>query len=126
MTNNTSSKPGSGHFISLSTAITMTSTYRSNKESILIPDKRGLNILLNSETFNRSAFDALLAQPGCAGIRIYFGMTMDNKIRVIAVGVNAQDSDMLPGDEQAVDEFVIVEEGLPCPELCPAPSPLNE
>lgn len=117
---------GVNHFISLGTAVNMTSKYRDEKENILLPQYRNQNVLLISETFDRGAFDALLAQEGCAGIRIYFGMESGVQVRSLFVGVNAANEDMLPADlETLSDDNHIVEVGQPCPVLCPPPSPLN-
>jgi hypothetical protein len=116
-------------FISLSTAIEMTTLYRNQKEGILKPGYQGQNILPISESFDRNAFDSLLAQSGCEGLRIYYGMSEDFKIHAIIVGVNASGEDMLPdtkwaSDTEAGDE--IIENGNRCPDLCPPASPLNE
>ncbi len=116
---------GDTNLISLSTAKEMTLRYRTEKGNVL---KSGYeNILLLSETFNRDAFDKLLSQSGCVGVRVYFGMNADLTIKVIAVGVNADDRDILPLTENAElisdDEGVIVEEGRPCPPFCPPPPP---
>ena len=114
------------HFIPLPQAVAMTTLYRAEKENILMPEYRGKNILLISETFDRAAFDTLLAQSGCEKIRIYYGMEDGLKVRVLAVGVNEKDEDMLPSGDMAKDGGdKIVEVGQPCPELCPPPSPLN-
>jgi hypothetical protein len=124
-----SSITGLDHFISLDKAVEMTTVYRAEKENILIPELRGQNILLKSETFDRSAFDAVLAQDGCLGIRIYFGMEDGLKVRLLAVGVAEGNIDMLPngtvGLSATGDGGKIIENGQPCPELCPPDSPLD-
>ena len=106
--------PKADHFISLEQAKQMTATYRAEKE----------NILPFSETFERTAFDALLAEDGCEGIRIYFGMNADLMIKVIVVGVNDKNMDILPqeqGSTMAAGDGKIVEEGQRCPDYCPPP-----
>jgi hypothetical protein len=115
------------HFISLDQAIGMTTLYREEKENILIPELREQNILAICETFDRAAFDALLAQDGCEGIRIYYGMEEGLKVRAIFVGVNEENEDMLPSGEglESTEGNNIVEAGQVCPVLCPPPSPLN-
>src|SRR6266487_1896594 len=116
--------PSGSHSISLQEAIEMTSRYRSQRETVLTPAHKG--ILLTCETFNRSAFDALLAEPDCVGIRIYFGMAKDLTIKLIAVGLNEKDEDILPSAiSTAEDDKTISENGLPCPPVCPPSSPLN-
>jgi len=121
------------HSITLSRAIQMTTLFRENREEILGEAFRGKNILPYSETFDRAAFDALLAQPGCVSIRIYYGMDEDLKVHVISVGVDENNVDLLPSsgtiyrlaslEEEPTD--AIVEVGKRCPEDCPPPSPLN-
>jgi hypothetical protein len=117
----------SNHFIPLTQAVEMTQRYRNEKENILKPEYQGKNILLICETFDRDAFDTLLAQAGCEKLRIYFGMDTTLKVKTITVGVNAQNEDMLPSGSSLTGGGGnnIVEEGLPCPEWCPPPSPLN-
>ncbi|MBL7710760.1 MAG: hypothetical protein JNJ86_16940 [Chitinophagaceae bacterium] len=114
-------------FISLPQAVDMTTLYRNMRETILAPEFRGQNILALSETFDRVTFDTLLAKSGCAGIRIYYGMDVSQKVHAIAVAVNDKNEDMLAvgaatnltgGDD-------IVENGRRCPEDCPPESPLN-
>lgn len=127
MASSTSLPSGANHFISLGKAIQMTSKCRSEKENVLTPDLRNQKIIFTCETFNRDAFDKLLAQQGCAGIRIYTGMNDQMQLRAIVVGVNESNEDMLPDQAGAsdTDGNSIVEEGQLCPDLCPPSSPLN-
>ena len=117
--------PSGSHSISLQEAIEMTSRFRSQRPNVLAPDHKG--ILLTCETFNRAGFDDLLAEPDCVGIRIYFGMDKDLTIKLIAVGVNEKDEDILPSGESNMtdNDKPITENGLPCPPVCPPHSPLN-
>lgn len=122
--------PVNSHFISLDQAIAMTTTYRSNREAILAPAYQKQDILPLSETFNRQALDQLLATPGCAGLRIYYGMDEALKVHTVMVAVNDLNQDILPASAQTVsvanaDDPVIVEEGQRCPPICPDDSPLN-
>lgn len=120
--------PGS-HFIALPRAIEMTSLYRSQKENILALAFKNQNILPVCETFNRTDLDTVLSHNGCVGLRVYFGMDELLKVRVIMVGVNENNEDMLPvtsaleTDSDTGDD--ILEEGHRCPPACPPPSPLN-
>jgi hypothetical protein len=118
------------HKISLKRSIEMTSLYRKNKEKILLPDVLGKNILPISETFNREAIDRLLAQPNCAGLRIYYSMDESLKLHAIIVGVDEANKDILPSSTESKegddDGGEIVEDGVLCPPNCPKdPSPLN-
>lgn len=136
------------HGIPLSQAIEMTARYRPFREAILKPEFQGMELLPLSETFNRAAFEKLLAQPGCAGIRAYLGMDAEKKVKLIFVGVNDANEDILPskpiaasaaatsgitppgatadGDDDDDDDGGVVEEGQRCPPLCPPSSPLNQ
>lgn len=119
---------GENHSISLETAIEMTSRCRAQKENILGPEFQNRKVVFTCETFNRAAFDRLLAQTGCAGIRIYSAMDESMRLRLIAVGVNENNEDMLPnatGTLAAQNENSITEEGQLCPDLCPPSSVLN-
>lgn len=124
----TNTLPGpNAHFITLNNAVEMTGRYRSDKEAILATAYQNQNILPNSETFNRNAFDTLLATEGCAGIRIYYGMDENLKLHAILVAVNEDNEDLLPQQNSlTVTDPPIVEEGQRCPDLCPPPSELND
>ena len=113
--------------ISLQQAIDMTTLYRAQKENILAPGYKDQNILAICETFDRSVFDTVLAQEGCAGLRIYYGMDTSLKVHAIVVGVNDKDEDMLPPEsiQAGGGEGSIIEDGNRCPDLCPPVSPLN-
>ena|ERR1043166_7731341 len=126
MASNTPLLPGVNHFISLEKAKEMTALFRAQKENILDPAYRGKNILSICETFNRDIFDAILAETGCVAMRIYFGMDPDLKVKVILVGVNEKNQDILPTSstisaENDDDPVPIGEIGAPCPDFCPEP-----
>ncbi len=106
------------NLISLQRAIDMTTLYRANKTKILA---QGTNpdVLPICETFDRAAYDTLLAQPGCVKVRTYLGMNPDLTISVITVGVDSNDRDMVN------DGNAIVDNGTRCPISCPPSSPLN-
>ena len=113
------------HSITLAQAVEMTKLYRSKKEDILKPEYAGKNILTFSESLDREIIDNILAQADCQGIRVYFGMNPDLQQRVIIVGVNSNNEDILPDEADAdVDEDNIAEDGNVCPPLCPPKSPL--
>lgn len=116
--------PTNSHVISLDRAKEMTATYRTNRETILLPQNQGQDILPLSETFNRQAFDQLLGTPGCAGIRIYYGMDEQLKVHAVIVAVNESNEDLLPASaaqaaDEAIDDPVIIDEGQRCPPICP-------
>jgi len=131
------------HFISLDQAIQMTTTYRENRNTILAPNYQGADYLPNAETFDRAAFDTILAKPSCASLRIYYSMDNELKVHAIIVGVDADGQDILPnaaiitteegspllsetGESLSAesDEEEIIEMGQRCPPYCTI-SPLN-
>ncbi len=60
--------------------------------------------------FDRAAFDEILAQPGCAGIRFYHARDASGKATLVFVGVTGEQVDMLDGP--------IIENHQPCPPYC--------
>lgn len=119
------------HFISLQTAIEMTSLYRNQRENILKTAFQNQKILPLSEHFERAPFDTLLAKENCEGLRIYYGMTEDFKIHAIIVATNENGNDILPDENSArvttseTEDGDIVELSTRCPDICPESSPLN-
>ena len=59
--------------------------------------------------FAREAFDEILAQPGCTGIRFYHGRDASGKPTLLFVGVTEDKVDMLD---------TIIENHQPCPPYC--------
>ena len=109
------------NFISLQTATTMTTNYRSGKENILKTSFQNQGILPICETFGRAAFDTILSDSNCQKVRVYLCLGTGNKVRVLVVGVNSNDEDILPSGT----EDKIIEDGVRCPDVCPPPSALN-
>jgi len=107
-------------FISLHDAIILTSDFRSNKENILATAYRGVGTLPICETFDRSVLDDLLAQTGCEKIRVYLGMDTNYKVKIVVVGVDSHDEDILTSGTE-----LIAEDGYRCPTQCPPSSSLN-
>ncbi|RZK13250.1 MAG: hypothetical protein EOO46_00125 [Flavobacterium sp.] len=105
----------------------MTLEYRNERENILANQYQDAGILPLSETFNRAAVDALLAQTGCAGLRIYYGMDETLKVHAILVAVDELNADILPSTQTSLTavEDVIMEISQRCPDVCPPASPLN-
>lgn len=66
--------------------------------------------------FPREVIDRVLAQPGCAGLRFYFGTKSDGSLALVVVGIDANEADMTDG--------VIIEDHYPCPPFCDATSSL--
>jgi hypothetical protein len=111
------------HEITLSEAIDLTKRFRDLRPTVINPVHVNDDIVANSETFDRAAIEALLEQPDCQKIRIYYGMTPDLKIHAVLVGANSEDLDILPvgGNPSGL----IMEGAQRCPTDCPPESPLN-
>ncbi len=88
--------PSSNHDITLVQALIMVNRYRANRNSILKPEYQDQDILQISETLDRSAFDDLLAEPGCAKIRLYYGMDEKLQVYAIFVAADTDEYDILP------------------------------
>jgi hypothetical protein len=73
--------------------------------------------------FDRGAFDALLGQPGCAGIRVYRAAKDDGTEQLVVVGTDEKGNDLLPAT--ADGKGLVAELAWPCPPACGAPSVLG-
>lgn len=110
-----------GHRITLVRATEMTAIYRENREE---------NYPV-CETFHREAVEWLLKVPGCAHLRIYYGMMPDKSVHAILVAADAAGNDILPSHNYPYppggggDDGEILEDGARCPDQCPPPSPLT-
>jgi hypothetical protein len=121
------------HLISLDQAKKMTKKFREDKRQIVKDEFHGKHIIPTCETFERDAFDQILKQSGCVGVRAYYAMDDDKKLHLIFVGVNSKNEDILPpvstGIAQDAAQLegigVVVENGTRCPADCPPTSPLN-
>jgi hypothetical protein len=126
------------HLITKDKARQLTSEYRKNRKHILKDEFSNKTILPICETFERAAFDRVLAQEGCVGLRVYFGMNEEMNVNLVIVGVNDRNEDMLTplsqpaGDVTRMafastttdDDDPIIESGTQCPTNCPPPSEL--
>lgn len=111
-------------------AITMTSRYRQNRDSILQSAYLAPNILPFSETFDKTQIETLLNRSGCTQLRCYYGMDESLQIHLLLVGVNAENEDILPPaplseEEEESDDDYVLERANRCPDFCPPDSELN-
>lgn len=67
--------------------------------------------------FHRKDLDELLAQPGCVGLRYYYGRKVEGQDTLVLVGVDKEGNDLIQG--------VVMEDGFWCPPLCGAANVLN-
>ncbi|HLF14748.1 MAG TPA: hypothetical protein VI932_07655 [Bacteroidota bacterium] len=95
------------HSIDLQTAVLYTTSFQQVDGSAV----------LKAEAFGKEAILALLSQPGCAGMRIYYGTGQDGQRVLVLVGVDVEGKDLYLG--------VLDDRGFPCPPLCDETSPLN-
>ena len=79
--------------------------------------KRGRGGPQKGGMFLRAELDQLLAQPGCSGLRYYYGRNAGGQETLILVGVDEKGNDMEQG--------VLLEESFLCPPICGATKALN-
>jgi hypothetical protein len=112
-------------FISLQTAIDMTTFYRENKEKVIDSEYATNGVLSICDTFDKSEIEALVSKTNCSKIRLYYGMNEEFQVRPILVAVDSNDADILPSIAAATNED-IVNDSIKCPPICPPGSALNE
>jgi hypothetical protein len=94
-------------FISLTEAAGYTKNYRNSVPS-------GSTI---AHFFGKEMLKDLLNQPGCVGIRAYYGQEDNGVKNLILVGVTADENDMTAG--------LIGDRSFLCPVRCASRNPLN-
>ncbi|MGH7560792.1 MAG: hypothetical protein ACRENB_07215 [Gemmatimonadales bacterium] len=65
---------------------------------------------LRAGAFQREVLDAILAQEGCAGVRIYLARTDGGDQTLVMIGLDADGRDMESG--------TIADDVYPCPPFC--------
>lgn len=118
----------SSQLISVTSAATLTSNFRSQKESMLIDGMRGSGTLPVCETFSKSTLDIIFSNTNCVALRIYLGMDSYSKVRLILAGVNSSNEDIVISSTDASNDTgvdCVVENGARCPSTCPPSSSLN-
>ena len=98
-------------------ALQLISNYKDQR-SVILRDEFDISILTLSETFQKEDFESLLNQTGCTNIRAYIGMDDRNNLRFIFIGVNSKNQDILENN-------IIIERGMRCPNNCPPASDIN-
>ncbi len=96
-----------GEFITLEDGAAMTARYR--------------NSIIPGETIgfigSKNIFDRILNQPGCEGIRIYFGINEFGKQNLVVVGTDDVGNDLADG--------LIADSFGACPPICSSSNSLN-
>ena len=99
--------PTRDHAITLDAAAALTRRYRA---------KAGPGAQ-RASMFPREVFTALLAQPGCVGVRIYNGLAEGGETQTVLVGVDAEGNNMESG--------LLFDWSAPCPPYCGGGGGLN-
>jgi len=63
-----------------------------------------------AEYFGKDALQQVLDEPGCIGLRIYYGQKDDGTPALVLIGVDQSGNDMIKG--------FVLENGYPCPPIC--------
>lgn len=95
-----------GEKITLTDASNWTATYRANMGT---GDPKGHFI-------GKDLIEEILAQSGCKGIRVYYGIDDSDEKVLIFVGADADEDDMLD---------IIADRSIPCPSHCGSSNDLN-
>lgn len=98
--------PPRNHRINLKDAAAHTKRHRDAKVS---PVKAG--------AFHKDQVVELLNQPGCVGLRVYYGRSADGSPSLVLTGIDKADSDLTGG--------TILELNFPCPPYCGGDDALN-
>lgn len=85
-------------------------------EARKLMEKRAPGLTERGGHFPREVIDAILAQPGCKGIRFYHGTNEDGSSALVLVGIDEKEADMTAGE--------IVDNHYPCPPFCDVDSAL--
>ena len=98
-----------GRMITRPEAQQMMSDYRNSPAWVANNGTEGI-------LFGRDHLDAILAQPGCIGVRVYYGkegVLPTDPAQLIIVGTDVDGNDMSSGH--------ILDAGKPCPPYCSSP-----
>lgn len=83
--------------------------------------------LTRAHYFGKEFLQALLAEPGCAGLRIYQAIDGAGIGRVVLVGVDEKGNDLLPRkDDGTLPDDGVGETPMLCPNQCDPTSPLMQ
>lgn len=97
-----------GSAIALTDAAAMTKNYRDANPGAT-----------KAHFFGNTIINKILAQSGCEGIRIYYGIDSDNALQLILVGAESNE------DDQIATGHTIADISSPCPNSCGVANALN-
>ena len=92
-------------------------SHRISLDEAAAQTRRGRGGQHTGGMFLRAELDQLLAQPGCSGLRYYYGSNTRGEETLILVGVDKEGNDM--------DQGIMLEESFLCPPWCGAANALN-
>ncbi len=95
-----------GGQISLSEGAAMTAAYRAANPGAT-----------KAHLFGKAILNDILAQDGCMGMRMYYGINNDGEKQLVLVGVDSDEHDMVNG--------IVADLSKLCPTMCDGNSPLN-
>jgi hypothetical protein len=90
--------PSRDHHISLAAAAAITKRYQAANPKAE-----------KAEAFHGDQVAAMLSQPGCVGLRVYYGLNQDGTAAVVLTGIDSTDNDLTG---------MLLEYGFPCPPIC--------
>ena len=96
------------HFITLQEGIALTKAFRHSAPSDAVL----------AQYYGKNALEATLAQPGCVGLRMYYGKHQDGSPTLVIVGVDHSGNDMTKG--------IVMQRACPCPGDCAEGSELKQ
>jgi hypothetical protein len=111
-------------FIGLTEATLMTRDFKTNREIILGTIYQNQDLLPFNETFDKDQVISMLNNSGCVGMRIYYGMDTGKKVHALLVGVDSENKDILPENDEA-GNFILERSNRVPPGPNPPSSPLN-
>lgn len=113
------------HKISLNDAKKFTSGYRKEKAEFMTADKMKEKEAKKGGFFAKPDLEDLLNQPGCIGMRYYYGRDDEGKKNLVLCGVDKDGNDILPSEDKArmavesrQEQGIMLEKSLPCPPFC--------
>ncbi len=95
------------HIISLAEAATMTHAFQDATQF------QGMTVAC---LLDNNAYQQVMTQPGCTGVRTYFALDDTNKLTIVVVGVDSLGNDITSG--------IILDRAYMCPAMCPINSDL--
>lgn len=113
------------HDVTINYANTLITNFESNVENIINGDYSESNPLYNSQSFNKDALQRVLDLEGCIGIRFYNGFDTNNKIVLVATGIDSEGNDLNLEPDSTSTDYLILQHAQPCPTICPAASKIN-